>query len=130
MKKPFTIEMLSTPEDIKAGVFRARIGIQPSANLIVLPIDEPAEPDGNDLYAMVRRLYATPEGICGCCLHVVLDDGNWEDEHVQFCIDRAATKGHAFCKELGERILAIPEAERDAATRRNGFYSSDRPGRP
>lgn len=35
-----------------------------------------------------------------CCCHICVDDPNFEDHHVAFCIMTAARKGHADCLQL------------------------------
>ncbi len=53
---------------------------------------------------------------CGCCWHVVLDDGNNEDEHVRFCIEWAAEEHpeHEDCREIGPLLLRMSVEEREA----------------
>ena len=45
-----------------------------------------------DVSHAVREMYV--RSIVGCCLHVVLDDGNIEDSSVEFCIGFAQESGH------------------------------------
>ena len=47
-------------------------------------------------------------GWCGCCLHIVTEDGNIKDEDVKFCIEWAMKKEHAFCEKVGITILEMP----------------------
>lgn len=48
----------------------------------------------------------------GCCLHIVLDDGNVKDSHVQFCIDYAIEKGHEDCEALARQLLLMSRTQR------------------
>lgn len=64
------------------------------------------------LDVLVKAIYETPEGGCGCCLHVVLDDCNFEREHVQWCLDNAE---HGICKEVAEMLLKLTEEGRQVA---------------
>jgi hypothetical protein len=59
---------------------------------------------------LIDELYE--DNCVGCCMHIVTDDFNIEDEHVQFCIDYAKRKNHALCLEIGERLLELTEEER------------------
>lgn len=45
-------------------------------------------------------------------LHIVLDDLNTEDSHVQWCIDYATKRGDAEGAELGRLLLTMSETQR------------------
>jgi hypothetical protein len=45
-------------------------------------------------------------------LHIVLDDGNIYDDHVQFCIDYARERGDVEGAELGEILLRMSRTQR------------------
>ena len=64
------------------------------------------------LDVLARAIYETPGGGCGCCLHVVLDDGNYERQHVQWCLDNAK---HGVCQEVAELLLHLTEEGREIA---------------
>lgn len=49
----------------------------------------------------------------GCCLHIVLDDGNLEDDDVRHCIGYALNREHSGCLYLAELLLELNEEERD-----------------
>lgn len=59
---------------------------------------------------LVRALYARHP--CGCCLHIVLDDGNIEDGHVKFCIEFAKEENCQECIELGNKLLLMSKTQR------------------
>lgn len=63
-----------------------------------------------ELLPEVRALYKRSP--VGCCLHIVLDDGNVKDRHVQFCIDYAVEKGHAECEALARKLLTMTPTQR------------------
>ena len=48
----------------------------------------------------------------GCCLHIVLDDGNIRDNDVEFCIGQAATEGHKDCEDLARKLLGMSKTQR------------------
>lgn len=52
------------------------------------------------------------EASAGCCLHVVVDDGNIDDASVNFCVEYAEREGHTFCRNLGRMIQQLPVSER------------------
>lgn len=63
-----------------------------------------------EILPMVWALYASHSA--GCCLHIVLDEGNIDDGSVQFCIDHAAEQGHDACKKLAELLLKMSKTQR------------------
>ncbi len=58
----------------------------------------------------VRALY--DKSAVGCCLHIVLDDGNVADSHVQFCVEYAIEKGHKDCEALARKLLSMTRTQR------------------
>ena len=51
-------------------------------------------------------------------LHIVLDDGNLETHHVEFCVEWARKKGDAEGAALAEILLAMTVAQRGRISRR------------
>jgi hypothetical protein len=64
------------------------------------------------LNVLVKAIYETPQGGCGCCLHIVLDDGNFEERHVKWCRDNAE---HGVCREVAELLLELTDRGREIA---------------
>ncbi len=48
----------------------------------------------------------------GGSLHIVLDDGNTEDNHVKWCIEYAKDRADAAGVELGETLLRMSRTQR------------------
>ena len=48
----------------------------------------------------------------GCCLHIVLDDGNVGEGSVLYCLNTAREKNHKDCIELGEKLLLMSKTQR------------------
>lgn len=59
-----------------------------------------------------KAIYETPGGGAGCCLHIVLDDGNFEREHVEWCLENAK---HGICAEVATLLLYLTEEGREIA---------------
>jgi hypothetical protein len=57
------------------------------------------------------RAYNRQHGAWGS-LHVVLDDGNVEDCHVEFCIAHAEQSGDTEGAELGRVLLQMSKTQR------------------
>ncbi len=62
---------------------------------------------------MARDYYKLPGNGCGGSLHIVLDDGNLETCHVQFCLDWAEEHGDEKGIELAKALLDLTEDQRD-----------------
>lgn len=66
----------------------------------------------------VHRLYqgrdecSRDSGSVGGHLHIVLDDGNIEDGHVQFCLDEARRDACETCIRLAELLLEMSLTQR------------------
>lgn len=50
----------------------------------------------------------------GCCWHIVLDDGNVEDDNVAFCREKAKSCESEDCRALGPLMGVLTETEREA----------------
>ncbi len=62
----------------------------------------------------------------GGSLHIVLDDGNTEDDHVKWCIEYAKERGDAAGVELGETLLRMSRTQRGKLA--GLFYAPNAPG--
>ncbi|MBX4215763.1 hypothetical protein KW797_02350 [Candidatus Parcubacteria bacterium] len=62
------------------------------------------------LAALVRSLYA--RSCVGCCLHVVLDDGNIEDDDVAWSRDLAIERSCQECAVIADLLAEFTDAER------------------
>lgn len=62
-----------------------------------------------ELPGAIEDLYSTDHGTVGGCLHIVLDDGNTEANHVAWCADYAVRKGcTGDCFNIALSLLALP----------------------
>src|SRR6185369_16413008 len=77
--------------------------------------DKPTVPE---VLPLVQSIYSRHSG--GCCLHIVTDDGNVEDDHVAFCLKYAKEQGHPDCVTAAELLLRMTK------TQRRKIYRSDR----
>lgn len=64
----------------------------------------------NDLVRDLEWLY-DHSGV-GCCLHIVTDDYNVEDDDVIFCVGFAKEQAHHDCAALAEKLLALSVDDR------------------
>lgn len=48
----------------------------------------------------------------GCCLHIVLDDGNVDDASVVRCHLQAVDRDHPDCEELASKLLQMSKTQR------------------
>ena len=61
------------------------------------------------LRVLVKAIYETPEGGCGCCLHICLDDGNLRNSDMEWCLENSVK--HGICKEVAELLLEVADTE-------------------
>lgn len=65
-----------------------------------------------DVAPFVEKLYDSPRGSCGCCLHIVLDDQNVADDHVRFCVTGALERQHSLCYGIARCLLKMSKTQR------------------
>jgi hypothetical protein len=64
--------------------------------------------------ALIDEFYKLPGNSTGGLLHIVLDDSNWEDEHIEFCREQARAAGDETAYWLTQLLLSFPFEERAA----------------
>lgn len=70
------------------------------------------KPTVTDVLPLVRSLYKRKGGEVGCCLHIVLDDGNVNDGHVDFCEKTARDSGHEDCLLIAGKLKLMSKTQR------------------
>lgn len=78
---------------------------------------DPNRPKVPEVMPLVHALYERHSA--GCCLHIVLDDGNLEDSSVEFCEGFAREQGHAECQRLARLLGQM------TWTQRNKLYARE-----
>ena len=68
------------------------------------------KPTVPEVQPLVDALYKR-NGV-GCCLHIVLDDGNFCDDSVRFCIEQSGIEHHEDCLKLGNLLLLMSRTQR------------------
>lgn len=71
-----------------------------------------AKPTIPEVIDRFRAYKALPQNACWGSLHIVLDDNNINDCHVQFCIDYARERGDTEGEELGKLLLQMSKTQR------------------
>jgi hypothetical protein len=69
-----------------------------------MPRDRPQVPDALPLKASIYARHGA-----GCCLHVVIDDGNLGDSTIRYCLDGAE---HDDCRALAVMMLQMTPTQR------------------
>jgi hypothetical protein len=77
--------------------------------------DKPTVPE---VLPLAKHVYELPEHGSGGCLHIVLDDGNLENSHLDFCYGFASGRGCEFCTTLA------PVLRRMSMTQRKKIYAN------
>lgn len=83
-----------------------------------MAIDKPADrPKVPDVLPIVRAIY---ERHCaGCCLHVITDDCNTEQEFADHVLDFARERGHADCIRAAEMLVQMTATQRREVYKRH-----------
>ena len=68
------------------------------------------KPTVPEVLPLVIALYE--RNCVGCCLHILLDDGNVKDSHALFCLEYAKKESHADCVVLAEKICQMSVTQR------------------
>lgn len=63
--------------------------------------------------AAVAAYYTLPLYAAGGPCHIVLDDNNYRDEDIEFCIGACKEKNDWFGEAIMRALLAVPFAERE-----------------
>lgn len=65
-----------------------------------------------EVLPLIRAVYGREGGGGGCCLHILTEDGNVENSHVHFCLERAREQNHADCIAAAEMLLKMTKTQR------------------
>lgn len=71
------------------------------------------KPTPEFLKLMVAAFYELPGNCVGGKLHIVLDDDNFEDEHVRWCREEAEKAGDVDAMFMADVLLLYTEEERE-----------------
>ncbi len=74
-----------------------------------------------EVLPLVLEFYAMPGNGVGGALHIVLDDGNVEASHVEWCVKRASEEGDVDAEILGRVLLLM------SITQRTKLYMEPKP---
>jgi hypothetical protein len=77
-----------------------------------------------------QAVYSRTNGGAGCCLHVVLDDENIEQGHVEWSLNLAKEQGHPECIRAAEMLLAASQTQRKRLTQNYSLYYRGTPPKP
>lgn len=67
---------------------------------------------------LCNEYLAMPGNGSGGSLHIVLDDGNLQDHHIQYCRDFASDRGDWRGAVLADKILALTRSQRHRLLRK------------
>lgn len=68
-----------------------------------------SEPDLHRCVELVRKIYASPYGGAGCCLHVLTDDGNYDSAD---WVLNNAEPSHHDCIEAAKLLVSFSPTRR------------------
>lgn len=63
---------------------------------------------------LVAAIYkgSRPKSNVGCCLHIAMDDGNLDDDDIEFCSLNAQAEGHEDCEKVASLLLQMTRTQR------------------
>ena len=64
------------------------------------------------LSKLIARYCKRPKNSAGGSLHIVIDDGNYERQHIQYCIEFAETHKDYSGARLGRLLFIASRAQR------------------
>lgn len=77
-----------------------------------LPDDFDPSEEAKSLIRRVQKYYEVYGNECGGSLHIVLDDGNIEDDHILFCQEGAKEREDILGEKIAESLLKLSMRDR------------------
>lgn len=77
-----------------------------------IPMEKAQKKNSHDLIPLVRDWFSQPGNAGGGIFHVVLEDGNFEQEFADLALADARKSGDERAIELAEKIAALTDKER------------------
>lgn len=74
-----------------------------------MKLDRPTIPE---VLPLAQAYYAKPENCVGGNLHLVLEEGNVQDDHVRYCLERARGAGDEDGVMLAGMLLKMTKTQR------------------
>lgn len=63
-----------------------------------------------DVLPLVWAVYARHSA--GCCLHILTDDYNCDNDDAAFCLERAVERGHGDCEAAARALVQMSKTQR------------------
>lgn len=86
-----------------------------------IPDFSPERPSVPEIAEKIREYYTRPGNSVGGSLHVVLDDGNLQPSHIEYCLKYAVESGDSEGAELARALLQMTPTQRRVLSAMN-FY--------
>lgn len=77
-----------------------------------IPDKDPSRPTVPEVRELVDAYYEHAGNTAGGNLHIVLDDFNIADHHIQFCLELASEMGDDDGVEIAEKLLQMTTTQR------------------
>lgn len=71
-----------------------------------------AELERQDVRRTIKLIYQTEYGAAGCCLHIITDDRNYDDESAEVCVRQAEGSRHLMCLMVARFLRRLTREER------------------
>lgn len=70
------------------------------------------KPTVPEVLPLMREFQTKKGNEVGGVFHIVLDDGNVENSHVEWCLERAKEEGDELAIRLGELLMKMSKTQR------------------
>lgn len=98
--------------ELRRQVDNGEVELRDPVKEFIAQLDATPQPLSLDAFKrLAREFYELPGNACGGSLHIVLDDQNWERDHVQFCYGYAAGKGDEAGTRFAGALLRLTDEQ-------------------
>jgi len=82
--------------------------------------------DVKSILPLLREYYKNPENSVGGNLHIILEDPNYDDSSVKYCIECCQKAGDVLGEKIGKKILLLSKTQRKKLQKYyfNSWYES------
>lgn len=81
----------------------------------------PDKPTVPEVMPLIREYYTKPANGCGGNLHIILEDPNFEDCHVQFCLKEAEKEEDEDGARIARLMLRMSKTQRKKLYRNHDY---------
>lgn len=77
-----------------------------------------------EVMPLVLALYKARNS--ACCLHIVLENNNIDNSHIEFCLDTAFKAQHLDCSLLAKILMQMTKTQRLKISKKHAYLLNNR----